>query len=538
MGFFASSNTILLVANGGDLTVQSGYTLEIPEGSKLKYAYRIYKGGKMTIEEGASFTTDNTDYSLTSTGEQGRIDGTLIVNGTMTNTNNLAGAYGFDLHGSADVTIGKNGSVTTNSNVRLLQGDSGDTGTPKLTVNGELKTTGERSFFYANAVVTVSGTYTADQQSLWKTDNTERIFRIGNGASSTASFTVKTGGLLEVFTNAKYVFDCNEGSSFTLEQGATAIFDGSFRNKFDPGLNGECWINGGGTIKIDGSMTVKGPHATASQTFDIKGGSATIGATGSVDSSSYTRAREGAILTVDGALKSGAVFEMNASTVVINGKLTVADSGHIFHTGGSGTTTINKGSTVVAETYLFQTINTGADIVLNLNQSMSKSSGGYTDMKFASANNCTINLGDGVNTGTWNIGTVLNGGWIFVNLASSADKLGKVSIEAFETNIADGTYNMQIGNFENYYIKVMDVSNLSINEDDRLVIVTDSYTDTLFIKAVDEATTMEYTDGWYLAELDGQYYLNNSNFVIPEPSTYAAILGTAAIAFAFCRRRK
>lgn len=478
----------------------------------------------MTIEQGATFNSSNSGY--TSTGEQGRIEGTLIVNGTMTNTNVNRGGYGFDLHG-ATVTIGTTGSVTTNSNVRAFDGVS------TLTVNGSLTSTGQINYFYAGAIVNVSGTYTFDQRSMWTTDNSDRNFRIGADNSSRASFTVKSGGELNVYTNGKYVFDCKTGSSFTIESGATALFDGTFRSSIAT-AGGECWISNGGIIKVDGSLTIKGPQ-TNSQTFDIVGGSATIGATGVVDSSAYTRARSSAVLTVNGELKSGQRFEANTSTVVINGKLTALD---VLQAGGNTSVSINKGSTVVMDSYIFQGLHPGVDHILNLKESMKKASGTeYTDLRFASANNCTINLGDGVNTGNWIIFAVPAGGWINVNLDASAQKSEGVCFNGFLSEVtSNATYNMAFKNFENNYIEILNIANLEVI-DDKLVISTGDYTETITLKAIDELTSGEFTDGWYINDLGGTYYLNNSNF-IPEPSTYAAIFGALALTFAAFHRRR
>lgn len=507
---FAGTDIALHITAAGSLTIKNNSTLEVA-ATTAKYAYTNY--GTLTIEAGSTFIADNSAYPGASSGEYGvtQPGAKLNVYGNMnikTPSNRPAG-LSFDVKGTANIYAG--GKVRNTGSMRIC--DKG-----VVNVWGTYNGSGLQNGVY-NASLNIYGTHTIDTKSAYENENVGGWnFVVGglsniNNLSAVATVTVYNGGTLNVDTNAQRSFYMKtSGSKFIVQEGGTANFNDSYNKRAPvdnlPSNEITTWYATEGTVlQVDGKIT----HQTNNITnrFQLTNATGTIGSTGSIETDGKLVLSTSASLTVNGSLYASIILQEGNGTVM----------------------TLNKGSDVtVAQKYLFQGLGITTENVLNLYTNIKKEAGGLAEISFASANGLTINVGDGVSMGEWNMGTVVNNGTIKLNLAEN--KSQGISIESFLGN--SGTGSIDIDNFENYYIEIMNISNLNI-EDDKLII---GGLKSVVLKGIDQETDIGYTTGWSIDELDGHYFLNNSNFPIPEPSEYAAIFGALALVFVFFRRRK
>ncbi len=333
----------------------------------------------------------------------------------------------------------------------------------------------------------------------------------------------------------------SENTTLTLKSGAELYINNETK------ITNGTWtspLNNSGIINVEEGATLKlaGQINTNTKSYHTKVGTINV---------------SGIVITDTPSTTPYNLCDSSGSNIVINkgGQLSITVNEVSSARMGIGTSqsiTINSESGLLtSEFYLaYQDVAAEASkIICGTKKAFHNLNGEATDIRLAQGSNTIFDMQAGIT----NIGSVM-----LQNASNSRtlsfifaeNKGGDVfNIDSFANNVAgknSTNTNLTFYNFENDFIKVSDISNLSISENgDLIVLRTDGYTWTIQLTAIGDKIVdgenviwqKEFSDGWYITE---NGFLNNSNFTIavPEPAEWAMILGAVVLGLAIYRRRR
>ena len=354
---------------------------------------------------------------------------------------------------------------------------------------------------------------------------------IGAGGLSSMPFTVANKGVINFYSNSAKtswgtynnggLITVKSGGSFTAGSVVTPNINvengGSFTSKF-----GIRMIGRGTTSTLDGSLVVNGgqggskitgndglTYNTRNFVFRLGNGTNPAGSTAAARADS-----DATIKMTIGA--NGTIKQFNGNDGYVNdilGELTVnAATGALQFQ--NTVTLMGKGKLILNSTNAFSTINKAGDTVVasqagtTFNVSRKYYDNSTAD-DFCSDSFLVINADNDLGALAFGNNTKLT----LAIIDGAMFSLGQIIRQ-------DGCtldYTFAIDNWHDYSFRITDMTEAEINA----LTFVDMEGNKLNFKAVE--STM------------GGYWINNA---IPEPSTYAAILGGLAIAFALMRRRR
>ncbi|MBP3358575.1 MAG: hypothetical protein J6K91_06655 [Opitutales bacterium] len=338
----------------------------------------------------------------------------------------------------------------------------------------------------------------------------------------------------------------SENTTLTLKSGARlSIINETNITKIVGDKQWTSPLNNSGTINVEEGATLKlvGEVNTNTQSYHTEVGTINVSGTVITDTPSttpYNLCDSGSNIVIN---KGGQL------SITVNEK-----SSARMGIGTSQSITINSESGLLtSEFYLaYQDVAAEASkIICGTKNAFHNLNGEATDIRLAQGSNIIFDMQAGIT----NIGSVM-----LQNASNSRtlsfifaeNKGGDVfNIGSFANNIDKNATNTNLTfyNFENDFIKVSDISNLSISENGDLIVLRTTngvdYTWTIQLTAIGDKIVdgenviwqKEFSDGWYITE---NGFLNNSNFTIavPEPAEWAMILGTVVLGLAIYRRRR
>ena len=336
----------------------------------------------------------------------------------------------------------------------------------------------------------------------------------------------------------------SENTTLTLKSGARlSIINETNITKIVGAKEWTSPLNNSGTINVEKGATLKlvGEVNTNTQSYHTKVGTINVSGLVITDTPSttpYNLCDSGSNIVINkGGQLSITVNEVSSARMGI---------------GTSQSITINSESGLLTSEFYLAYQDAAAEaskIICGTKNAFHNLNGEATDIRFAQGSNTIFDMQAGIT----NIGSVM-----LQNASNSRtlsfifaeNKGGDVfNIGSFANNVAgknSTNTNLTFYNFENDFIKVSDISNLSISENgDLRVLRTDGYTWTIQLTAISDKIVdgenviwqKEFSDGWYITE---NGFLNNSNFTIavPEPAEWAMILGAVVLGLAIYRRRR
>lgn len=338
----------------------------------------------------------------------------------------------------------------------------------------------------------------------------------------------------------------SENTTLTLKSGAKLYINNE--TKITKIVGAKEWtspLNNSGTINVEKGATLKlvGEVNTNTQSYHTKVGTINVSGLVITDTPSttpYNLCDSGSNIVINkGGQLSITVNEVSSARMGI---------------GTSQSITINSESGLLtSEFYLaYQDVAAEASkIICGTKNAFHNLNGEATDIRLAQGSNIIFDMQAGIT----NIGSVM-----LQNASNSRtlsfifaeNKGGDVfNIDSFANNVDKNATNTNLTfyNFENDFIKVSDISNLSISENGDLIVLRTTggvdYKWTIQLTAISDKIVdgenviwqKEFSDGWYITE---NGFLNNSNFTIavPEPAEWAMILGAVVLGLAIYRRRR
>jgi autotransporter-associated beta strand protein/T5SS/PEP-CTERM-associated repeat protein len=561
IGGLASAGTVSVTGTGSTLTTGTtlnlGYfgtgTLTIGSGGTVSAAslYSGYAGtGTLNLNSGGTLTLGGTDgllnYGTTTFNFAG---GTLKVAGS-------------SLTSSVPATLTNTSTMDTNGLAATLSGALSGTGSLTKTGTGTLTLTGANTYtggttisggtlsapadFSSNAPVAVSGPaslLTAGGNLQIGQNGTGSLTLTGGGTASSAAATYIGNGIGGL-ASAGTVSVTGPGSALNVGTtlnlgyfggGTLTIGSGGSVNSgnliFDaaPGYSGTLNLNTGGTLRVGGT---NGLRNDGTATFNLAGGTLQL------NGSAFTT-------SVPATLSNSSTINTNALAATFSGVL--SGPGSLTKTGVgtltlsaantySGTTTVSAGTlhlTGSAAASAF-TVNSGATLsgtgtigALTLAGTVSPGASPGT----ISAGNTTFASGGSY---TWEINNAIGVSGINYDLLSIT---GSLSITAtsgspFAINLTSLLGNNTAG----------PVINFNSTQNYSYTIATTTSGITGFSPSAFTLNTAGFTNAlnggtWSLAQSGNNLNLHFTASAIPEPSTYAAIFGAAALALAAYRRK-
>ncbi len=498
-----TAGVTLIGINGGTGfgTISSGNwtttgSLNIGEGAD--------SNGSLTVSGGTFSASTNGNYYLGSSGGTGNA---TVSGGTLSYTGNFRIGEGADSLGSLTVNGGAlavsgqsvvgadNGTATANmtsgtwTSASLFIGNSGGTGT--LTISGgTISTTGESRIGASTGGV---GNATVSDGN-WTVSNTLFVGRSGATGTLTVSGGTVTATTLQLAT------DSGSSGTVTLNSGIIAT------QRIAEG-NGT-----GGTVNLNGG-TVRATVNQSNFFQNFETGDIQLGSTGPIfDTQAFavgitnilqgvgglTKSGSG-VLTLTGAQAYTGTTTVSAGTLLVNGS--IASGGSVVVSGGTlgGTGTINSATTIQSGGTLAPGASPG---VLTFSNGLTLNSGSATNFEINDDTRGTTYDGINLSAGLMTYGGTLNlsFGQTFVN-GTTLDLFqlsGSGSSGSFSSIAATGSYTGALTNSGGTW---------SYYDGSQYVIFTQSTGDLTFS-------------------------------AIPEPSTYAALVGLGALGFVMWRRRR
>ncbi|MFD0893930.1 autotransporter-associated beta strand repeat-containing protein [Luteolibacter ambystomatis] len=387
-----------ITVNAGSLTLMRGYTTGAGEVNFGQQPTTLAGTGTLTINSGATVTTNRWGAALTISMPITMNGGTLgstwpgpngatissPINLAATSSVNFTGGYGV---GTLSGVISGPGTLNTNSDTVILTGANTYTGgttinggvlafnsgslatTGALTMNGgTLRWNGTHAQDISSRVVMV-----AAKAAAFDTNANNVTFASPLGTGNTAAITKYGAGTLTIAPVNNYTGGTN------VEAGVlsvSAIADGSGSSSIGTtgGTANYVGVNNGSTFQYTGST-----NATTTRTLWVDRGAGAI----------IDIARTGATLTwtPGGGTRSMPLVKTGTGTLLMNGAFT-----------GTATVTVNAGTLGLggANTYTgATTVNAGGTLLLNstLTSDISVATGGTLGGEGTSANAITLNEG-------------------------------------------------------------------------------------------------------------------------------------------------
>ena len=377
---FTNGTTGLAEASGGGILqlsgssggVFSGGTFQALDGSSLVLSNNPNVSSAILTTAGSGTVTNVNSATLSNVTNNGvfnanngtntYLTGTLTNNGTLTVT---GGYYNTFVLLNGPVTLAGTGTLNlggAGSNLSLYAENSGD----RLTINVGATVAGAGNLGNGQTTFTNNGLINANSSG-----NTLTI-QPGGG---TADFTNGATGLAEASGGGTLAFSNANGGTFT-NNGTVAVISGSTGGNSSLSVPAGALTNLSGTTLTGGTYNVLATDPSATSTLSVGGGTITTNAAnvtlsgansvfneiGGIASNQGSFAvANGRDLTTMGALaNSGTVIAAGGSTLTVNGAFTQSATGTIT---GNGTFTapggfiisgaVNPGGTVSATTGAF-----------------------------------------------------------------------------------------------------------------------------------------------------------------------------------------
>ncbi len=471
---------------GGDITVNSGTTLDFSAGSMTggtvdlqgdmivtggtfneKFDTQVKEHGNLSISGGGEYQGKAEVESQgqlnvtggTVSGETTNNGGNITVSGNGSITGNLTNQSG-------NVNVNSGGSITGSGTLDLQGG--------KLTVEGGTVDKEGQTKVGSSAEVDVkSGSFTMQSGDEWSgsvKNEGGKVTLNGFDASSKGGHYQGTGGELDLEGGAKLKLgdgdsvsggDVNVKGNSQLEVGSgSSVSENNFTVS---GESSDLKVSEGGSISggtitasDNGSLTVDGGNITGSAELTADGGQIDVKNNGKIEGGSIDVKGEGGSLTVEGG---GSV---SGGTITSSGKgsVTVGDGGSIS---GGSVTAKDGGSVNVGEN---GSIKDGASVTAEAGGSVDVKSGGTIE-----GGNITVS---GEGSSFKNEGTI-TGGEITLGEHASFDSTGEIDGGSFtfegklegnaliESEIKkEAKYNLGGGNT----FEIKDKGNLTVNSDE------------------------------------------------------------------------
>ncbi len=456
----------------------------------------------------STYTGGNLDWSLTANWVDGIIaDGsgataTLVNNyssgGTISNVSGTLGALNFQ------DTTPSNNLLTLSGSVAFATGS----GTPTITINSP-------GFVALNLNLTVSGS-----QGLHITNVGATTTRLGSGSGWSGLTGVLTldGGTFA--PQAANKLPGSAGSSVHLANGATVNPGAtSGRSQSIVGLSGES----GTSLRIAGTSGYTfGANSTSGQTFDFAG---SISGNAATDAGTITKNGD-STQKLSGANTHVGTTTVNGGTLLVNGT-------HVAGANG-GAYVVNSGGVLGGVGTLTPAFDTGGGVMIDVK------SGGIIAPGDGGVGTLTIDQSASARTNLW-----MNSGASFafdLGAGLSSDTIAFVGNAA----VTEAGFAATVINFT-------DLTTGSLAAGDYLLFSGDADTDysgltlggafsgasfsgSLIDSGLSIGTGLEAYSGLTLFQSGSSIFLNVA--AIPEPSTFAALLGAGMLGAGLCRRRR